>query len=71
MRGPGANPWPLKGETIMKKQTKKLVLSKETLSRLEENLNQVAGGSHYPDCPWSGGYRTCATCGNTCTTNLC
>lgn len=52
----------------MKKQVKKLVLAKETVIRLEENLEQVAGGLTH-DC-WSG-YRTCNTCGATCGTNLC
>jgi hypothetical protein len=53
----------------MKKQTKKLTLSKETLVHLEEDLVKVAGGATYT-CEWSG-YATCATCGRTCGTNLC
>jgi hypothetical protein len=53
----------------MKKTVKKLVLSKETVIHLQENLEKVAGGNSH-DC-WSD-YRTCATCNNnTCGTNLC
>jgi hypothetical protein len=54
----------------MKKKTKKLVLSQETLIRLEDNLGEIAGGVTLR-CDYSGTYRTCATCGQTCTTNLC
>jgi hypothetical protein len=54
----------------MKKQTKKLVLSRETLVSLETSLEQVAGGATL-HCQYSG-YRTCTTCDNaTCGTNLC
>jgi len=54
----------------MKKQMKKLELNRETLVSLEKNLGQVAGGVTLR-CEYSGGYATCATCGQTCTTNLC
>lgn len=58
----------------MKKQAKKLVLSRETLARLEANLGQVAGGataSCPARCTFSGD-QTCTTCNhNTCGTNLC
>ncbi len=55
----------------MKKQVKKLVLSRETLVDLETNLWQVAGGITLR-CQYSDGRATCATCDNaTCTTNLC
>ena len=53
----------------MKKQVKKLVLSRETLVDLEENLVQVAGG-YTARCQYSG-YNTCNTCAATCTTNYC
>jgi hypothetical protein len=53
----------------MKKQIKKLVLSRETLVGLEANLSQVAGGVTLR-CEYSG-YATCATCNRTCGTNLC
>jgi hypothetical protein len=53
----------------MKKTVKKLVLAKETVVRLEDNLEQAAGGA--TTACWSG-YQTCATCNrNTCGTNLC
>jgi hypothetical protein len=55
----------------MKKQVKKLLLSRETLVNLETNLSQVAGGITLR-CQFSDGAATCATCDNvTCTTNLC
>jgi hypothetical protein len=55
----------------MKKTSKKLVLSRETLADLETNLRQVAGGITIRGC-YSNGRDTCATCDNaTCTTNLC
>lgn len=57
----------------MKKMLKKrLTLNRETLAHLEEqNLEQIAGGGSGPaDCTFSG-YRTCATCKNTCGTNYC
>ncbi len=55
---------------IMKKQMKKLVLSRETLVSLETNLGQVAGG-YTLRCQYSG-YATCTTCDNqTCGTNYC
>jgi len=58
------------GVSSMKKQPKKLVLSRETLVGLETNLDQVAGGATLR-CEYSG-YRTCTTCDNaTCGTNLC
>jgi hypothetical protein len=58
----------------MKKQTKKLVLNRETLAGLD--LKQVAGGSVGAGCATytcenSNGARTCVTCGGTCTSNLC
>jgi len=54
----------------MKKQMKKLVLSRETLVSLEANLGQVAGG-YTTFCQYSG-YGTCTTCDNqTCGTNFC
>jgi len=67
----------------MKKRTKKLSLSRETLVNLENHLRQVAGGATaVTDCgtrtcmpPNSGcefsGRHTCFTCQGTCTTNLC
>lgn len=61
----------------MKKQTKKLVLNRETLVQLENGLGRVAGGATYncsascPDVCTFSGYRTCNTCGATCGTNLC
>jgi hypothetical protein len=55
-------------EIIMKKQMKKLALSRETLAGLENNLAQVAGGITTA-CP--SGRNTCTTCTPTCTTNLC
>lgn len=54
---------------MKKKAVKKLVLAKETVIRLEDDLGQVAGGATHA-C-WSD-YQTCATCNNrTCGTNLC
>ena len=66
----------------MKKKAKKLVLAKETLTRLQNGL--VMGGATAagacisgtgcgaPVCPYSDGYHTCVTCDrNTCGTNLC
>lgn len=57
---------------MKKKTTKKLTLNRETLSSLESELEKVAAGAYTdnPDICWSG-QRTCATCGRTCTTNLC
>ncbi|HVG10507.1 MAG TPA: class I lanthipeptide [Thermoanaerobaculia bacterium] len=54
---------------MKKKEKKKLTLNRETLVSLEENLKQVAGGVTLR-CEYSG-YKTCATCGQTCGTNLC
>ena len=58
----------------MKKQVKKLVLSKETLIRLEHRAVEVARGAAtgFDGCPTWTGLRTCVTCdpGN-CTTNRC
>jgi len=69
MRAPGAGPWRYLGDT-MKKQMKKLALSRETLVSLEANLEQVAGG-YTLRCQYSG-YGTCTTCDNqTCGTNFC
>ena len=46
----------------MKKQMKKLVLSRETLVRLEENLGQVAGGlTNNPQICGDSGVNTCQT----------
>jgi len=68
---------------MKKKTVKKLVLAKETLIDLESGLAYVAAaataagacisgtGCGAPACPYSGGYRTCNTCGQTCGTNLC
>jgi hypothetical protein len=54
----------------MKKQPKKLVLSRETLVDLETQLEKVAGG-YTARCQYSG-YATCTTCDNfTCGTNYC
>ena len=53
----------------MKKTVKKLVLNRETLVDLEENLRQVAGG-YTARCQYSGD-GTCLTCAPTCTTNYC
>lgn len=57
----------------MKKKTKRLKLSRETLAGLENNnLEQVAGGA-YTDNPniCFSGQQTCGTCVLTCTTNRC
>jgi hypothetical protein len=55
----------------MKKQPKKLMLSRETLVALETDLGKVAGG-YTPNCQFSDGRPTCNTCDNfTCTTNFC
>ena len=54
---------------MKKKDKKKLTLNRETLVSLEENLPLVAGGATLR-CEYSG-YQTCATCGQTCGTNLC
>jgi hypothetical protein len=67
----------------MKKRVKRLALNRETLVRLENNLEQVVGGitavadcgtrtcaPPHSGCEWSG-YRTCNSCQNTCTTNYC
>jgi hypothetical protein len=53
----------------MKKNTKKLVLNRETLVLLDNNLKDVAGGITLR-CQYSG-YATCGTCAATCGTNLC
>jgi hypothetical protein len=53
----------------MKKNTKKLVLNRETLANLDPRLSQVVGGITAL-CEYSG-YRTCNTCQATCTTNYC
>jgi hypothetical protein len=53
----------------MKKTMKKLVLNRETLVNLQENLDRVAGGIT-PRCMYSG-YNTCQTCEATCGTNFC
>jgi hypothetical protein len=72
MHGPGEVPGSTKGTATMKKTSKKLVLSRETLADLETNLRQVAGGITLRYCYYSDGRATCATCDNaTCTTNLC
>ena len=62
----------------MKKQVKKLALSRETLTHLENSLGHVAGAATALNCSAScpdictfSGYRTCNTCGATCGTNLC
>jgi hypothetical protein len=55
---------------MKKAKSKKLVLNRETLVQLEEpNLALAAGGATLR-CEYSG-YQTCATCGQTCGTNLC
>lgn len=66
----------------MKKRAKKMVLSRETLVSLDQDLGQVAGGTSYAPCgsascpdictQASGNNRTCITCDNhTCTSNFC
>jgi hypothetical protein len=67
----------------MKKVTKKrLVLTRETLGNLEQNLRRAGGGATAvtdcgsQSCPvlcgtWSNGVDTCVTCAGTCTTNNC
>lgn len=66
----------------MKRRPKKLALNRETLSGLEQSLEQelqqVAGGATltcmapHSHCEYSGaGRRTCLTCQLTCTTNYC
>lgn len=55
--------------SLMKKTAKKLALNRETLTNLEENLGQVAGGITLR-CPYSG-QNTCNTCVATCTSNYC
>jgi len=56
----------------MKRKSKKLTLSRETVLTLE--LQQTLGGGTrtvYPfPCPYSG-ENTCATCQGTCTSNYC
>jgi hypothetical protein len=59
----------------MKKTAKKMVLNRETLVRLEQSLDQVAGGFDTNEysfcrCPDTG-RDTCMTCEATCTTNFC
>jgi len=58
----------------MKRQVKKLVLSKETVRSLEKvDLERVAGGASV-DCTYTNccsGYATCATCKTQCGTRLC
>jgi hypothetical protein len=69
MHEPGAGPrQDIQGDS-MKKTVKKLVLNRETLVDLEENLWRVAGG-YTARCQYSG-YGTCTTCQATCTTNYC
>jgi hypothetical protein len=54
----------------MKKNQKKLVLNRETLTKLDKtDLQEVAGG-YTPRCQYSG-YATCNTCESVCTTNYC
>jgi hypothetical protein len=64
----------------MKKQAKKLTLSRETLVGLDHHLARVAGGAtaaaacgtYSGLCENSNGIRTCNTCNNnTCNTNYC
>ncbi len=57
----------------MKKRTKNLVLSRETLVGLEHNLGQVAGGvTNNPDICGDSGFNTCQTFVRTCgATYLC
>jgi hypothetical protein len=68
----------------MKKQAKKMTLTRETLSHLEKNLGQVAGAvtawadcgtqtcaPPYSACDWSNGQNTCISCEGVCTTNYC
>ena len=57
----------------MKKQMKKLVLSRETLVGLEHNLGQVAGGlTNNPQICGDSGINTCQTFVRTCgATYLC
>jgi hypothetical protein len=64
--GPGADPRRYLGDT-MKKQTKKLVLAKETLTSLEKNgLGRVAGGvSANTDCTYTNCCSGLAGCGST------
>ncbi len=58
----------------MKKQMKKLTLSKETVRHLENGeLGRVAGQASV-DCTYTNccsGYATCATCKTQCGTRLC
>jgi hypothetical protein len=62
-------------EPSMKKQVKKLVLSKETLRNLEKGeLERVAGeaSAACTDTNCCSGVATCATCNhNTCGSRLC
>lgn len=55
---------------MKKKLTKKLSLHRETLTQLEQPELQLAAGGATLRCEYSG-YQTCATCGQTCGTNLC
>jgi hypothetical protein len=64
----------------MRKRTKRLVLNRDTLVKMEHNLEQVEGAATaVTDCGSAScpvlctfsGYRTCVTCGGTCGTNLC
>ena len=57
----------------MKKQMKKLALSKETLICLESTLGHLAGGASLActNTNCCSGLATCATCGTQCTSRLC
>lgn len=58
----------------MKKQVKKLVLSRETVRSLEKwELGRVNGAASV-DCTYTNccsGYATCATCKTQCGSRLC
>jgi hypothetical protein len=83
MPAPGTGPRRYRGDIVMKKQRKKLMLAKETLTRLENSLGRIVGGltaipecaTHscappYSECNYSG-IMTCMTCESECTTNYC
>ncbi len=69
----------------MKKQMKKLALTRETLTNLQHSsLLRIAGGitavqdcgtqscaPPYSSCEFSNGQNTCVTCEGVCTTNYC
>jgi hypothetical protein len=66
---------------MKKVTTKRLVLTRETLSKLDHGARRAAGGATAVTdcgsqscpviCTFSNGQDTCVTCAGTCTTNNC